>query len=166
MPISYTIDHKKKLVITRLWDAVTEDQVYEHNRLLRSDPAFDPSHKQLTDMTELGEVLVGTGMIKDTARDHFFLPGVARALVAPSDVVYGMARMFAIHSESMGQKIEVFRELGVLVTPRLVEPMDCCQIPREAERYSDHTRSPVCRTMAQAVLAQTVIMRRRSIGTK
>ena len=111
MPISYTIDHEKKLVITRLRDAVTEDQVYEHNRLLRSDPLFDPSYKQLTDMTELGEVLVGTGMIKDTARDHFFLPGVARALVAPSDVVYGMARMFAIHSESMGQKIEVFREL-------------------------------------------------------
>ncbi len=116
MPISYTIDHDRKLVVTRLWDAVTEDQVYEHNRLLRSDPLFDPSFKQLTDMTELGEVLVGAGMIKDTARDHFFLPGVPRALVAPSDVVFGMARMFAIHSESMGQQIEVFRELDAAET--------------------------------------------------
>ena len=70
---------------------MTEDQVYEHNRLLRSDPAFDPSYKQLTDMTELGEVLVGTGMHSRTLME-WVLRIMANLLrpdeLGPAEAVY------------------------------------------------------------------------------
>jgi hypothetical protein len=51
VPATYAIDPKQKLVTSRLWGAVTEDEVYDHNRRLRTDPAFDPGYRQRVDMT-------------------------------------------------------------------------------------------------------------------
>jgi hypothetical protein len=111
VPASYAIDPKQKLVTSRLWGAVTEDEVHDHNRRLRTDPAFDPNYRQLADMTGITEVIVGTGMINETAIDQFFNPGTPRAFVATSDATFGMARMFALRAEGVGQTIEVFRDM-------------------------------------------------------
>ena len=45
------------------------------------------------------------------ALDQFFNPGTRRAFVASHDGVFGMARMYSLHAESLGQTIEVFRDL-------------------------------------------------------
>ena len=110
LPISYDIDEGERLVTSRLWGAVTEDEVYGHNRELRSDPRFNPGYRQLVDMTGITEVRVSTSMISNTARDQFFTPGTRRAFVASDDAVFGMARMFALQAEGDGQTIEVFRD--------------------------------------------------------
>jgi hypothetical protein len=110
LPAVYEIDQKQRLVTSRLWGAVTEDEVHDHNRRLRTDPKFDPSYRQLADMTGLTEIIVGSKMINETALDQFFNPGVRRAFVASTDAVFGMARMFALQSEGLGQTIEVFRD--------------------------------------------------------
>ncbi len=62
-------------------------------------------------MTGITEMLVGTRMINETAIDQFFNPGTRRAFVASNEAVFGMARMFALQAEGLGQTIEVFREL-------------------------------------------------------
>jgi hypothetical protein len=110
MPTSYTIDAKQGLVTSRLWGAVTEDEVYEHNDKLRNDPAFVPNYRQLVDMTGITEILVGSGMINSTSLDQFFTPGTRRAFIASNDGVFGLARMFALRAEGLGQVIEVFRD--------------------------------------------------------
>jgi hypothetical protein len=110
MPITYTIDPKKKLVLTRIWGAATESDVAEHNRSLRIDPQFDPHYRQLADITGITELLVSAKVVQETAHDQYFAPGVRRAFVASDDAVFGMARMFALHAEGMGQTIQVFRE--------------------------------------------------------
>ena len=110
MPTSYAIDPRHQLVTSRLWGAVTEDEVHEHNRRLRTDPDFVPSYRQLVDMTGITEIKVGTGMINETSLDHFFAPGTRRAFIAADDAVFGMARMFALRAEGLGQVIEVFRD--------------------------------------------------------
>ncbi len=111
MPFTYTIDPNRKLVTSRLWGAVSEEELHEHNQRLRTDPAFVPEYRQLVDMTGLTEILVSTKMISQTSMDHFFAPGTKRALVASSEAAFGMARMFALQSEGGGQTIEVFRDL-------------------------------------------------------
>jgi hypothetical protein len=111
VPATYAIDSNRKLVITRLWGAVTEDEVHDHNRRLRTDPAFDPDYGQLADMTGVTEVVVSTKMINETAQDQFFTPGSRRAFVASGEATFGMARMFALQAEGLGQTIEVFRDL-------------------------------------------------------
>ena len=112
MPATYEIDANKRLVISRLWGGVTEDEVHDHNQRLRTDPKFDPSYKQLVDLTGITEILVGTKMINQTAADQFFAPGTRRAFAASSDATFGLARMFALRAEGGGQTIEVFRDLA------------------------------------------------------
>jgi hypothetical protein len=111
VPVEYAIDPKKKLVTTRLSGVVTEDEVLSHNRRLRTDPAFDPSYRQLTEMTAITESRVSTNLINETSADQFFKPGTRRAFVATVDAIFGMARKFALQAEASGQTIEVFRDL-------------------------------------------------------
>ena len=110
LPFNYEIDPQRRLIISRLWGAVTDSEVYEHNQKLRTDPRFDPTYRQLTDLTGVTEIVVTTGMINETSLDQFFAPGTRRAMVATDDGVFGMARMFALRAEGLGQTIEVFRE--------------------------------------------------------
>jgi len=111
LPASYRIDTDRKLVVTRIWGAATEDEIFDHGQRLRSDPQFRPDFRQLVDMSELTEILVGSGLIRDASRNQFFSPGVRRAIVAYSEAAFGMARMYAIASEDVGQTIEVFRDM-------------------------------------------------------
>jgi hypothetical protein len=110
MPITYEIDPDQRLVITSIWGPATEDDVAEHNRSLRTDPRFDPTYRQLADMSGVTELLVSTKVIQDTAHDQYFAPGSRRAFVASDDAAFGLARMFALHAEGMGQTIHVFRD--------------------------------------------------------
>ena len=95
---------------SRLWGPVTEDEVHDHNRRLRRDPAFDSGYRQLVDMTGITEIRVSTNMINETAQDQFFTAGTRRAFIASEDATFGMARMFALQAEGLGQTIEVFRD--------------------------------------------------------
>jgi hypothetical protein len=112
MPATYSIDSNRKLVTSRLWGAVSEDELHDHNERLRGDPEFVPDYRQLTDITGLTEILIGSKAIIQTAIDQFFVPGTRRAIVASSEATFGMARMFALQSEGSGQTIEVFREMS------------------------------------------------------
>ncbi|HEY0527673.1 MAG TPA: hypothetical protein VGD02_02500 [Gemmatimonadaceae bacterium] len=112
LPVVYEIDAKRRLVTTRCWGAVSPDEIYQHNQQLRTDPAFDPSYRQVADMTAMTAVTVSTNVVTETALDQFFTPGTRRAFVATHDGVFGMARMYSLHAESLGQTIEVFREIG------------------------------------------------------
>ncbi|HEV7838142.1 MAG TPA: hypothetical protein VGO75_08770 [Gemmatimonadaceae bacterium] len=110
LPASYKIDKEKRLVTSVIWGPVSEDEIHEHNRRLRTDPQFDPSYRQLAQMSGVTEILVGTRLINETALDQFFAAGTRRAFVASTDAVFGMARMFALKAEGLGQTIEVFRD--------------------------------------------------------
>ena len=110
LPMISEIDVDRGLVLTRLVGPVSVSEVEEHNRNLAKDPKFKPHFKQLVDVTELTK-LYDSEAVKRSAEEHIFSPGVRRALVAPSDAAFGMSRMWAIQSESSGQRIEVFRQL-------------------------------------------------------
>ena len=112
MPGTYEIDPQRRLVTSRFWGAVTDTEVFEHNQKLRSDPRFDATYQQLVDLTAVTGISVTTGTINETSLDQFFQPGTRRAFVAKDDAVFGMARMFALRAESVGQTIQVFRDGG------------------------------------------------------
>jgi hypothetical protein len=97
---------------TWIWGAATDDEILNHGQRLRNDPQFCPDFRQLVDMSELTEMRVASGLVRDASRNQFFSPGVRRALVASSEAAFGMARMYAIASEIEGQTIEVFRDMN------------------------------------------------------
>jgi hypothetical protein len=111
LPVTSIIDVGRLLVLTRLIGAVTEQEVEDHNQSLRRDPLFNPRFRQLVDLSELTEILFDSAAVEVTSREHVFAPGVRRAIVASSDAVFGMSRMFATQSESVGQTIHVFRDM-------------------------------------------------------
>ncbi len=110
MPISYDIDKKRRLVTSRLWEVVTNDEVDDHNRRLRTDPDFDPGYRQLIDLSGITEIRITTPKVTAAAQDQYFTPGTRRAFVATTDATFGMARMFATRAEPSGQTVEVFRD--------------------------------------------------------
>jgi hypothetical protein len=97
--------------VTTLVGAVTEEEVDDHNQRLGDDPQFQPDFRQLVDLRAQTEILYDSEMVRDTSRKHVFSPGTRRALVASTDAVFGMARMFALQSETAGQTIQVFRDM-------------------------------------------------------
>jgi hypothetical protein len=110
LPATYSIDVERKLVISRAWGAITDDDVREHARLLRADPLFDPTYSQLLDMTGITKDLVNTNTKQESSsHGQLFAPGVRRAWVASTDYTFGMARMYAVAAERLGQTIGVFR---------------------------------------------------------
>ena len=110
LPISYDIDPKQRLVVSRLSGVVTNDEVQTHNRSLRTDPKFDPSYRQLIDLSGITEIQITTDTVTTAAQNQYFTPGTRRAFVATTDATFGMARMFALRAEAGGQTIEVFRD--------------------------------------------------------
>lgn len=110
MPVSYTIDPTQKLVTTRIWGTVTNEDVEQHNRQLRADPLFDPTYRQLADMSDVTLNMVTFDNVQETARDQYFSPGARRALVVSDDTTFGLCRMYATYAESLGQVVNVFRD--------------------------------------------------------
>jgi hypothetical protein len=110
VPSSYKIDPGRRLVITRVWGAATDEDIREHGLRLRADPLFDPTYRQLADMSEITKILVSRGTIEEISRGELFVPGVQRAFVASQDAVFGLLRKYQLHADSSGQVIGVFRE--------------------------------------------------------
>jgi hypothetical protein len=112
LPVTYSIDPERRLVISRAWGAITDDDVREHARVLGADPLFDPTFRQLVDMSGITEDFVGTSTKRQASQNQLFVPGVRRAWVASGDYTFGMARMYAVAAESKGQTIGVFRTMS------------------------------------------------------
>lgn len=109
MPVSYSIDPNQKLVTSRIWGTVTNDEVAQHNRQLRTDSLFDPTYRQLADMSNVTQNMVTFDNVQETARDQYFAPGTRRALLVSDDTTFGLCRMYATYAEGLGQIINVFR---------------------------------------------------------
>jgi len=110
MPASYSIDPERRLITTRVWDTVTNDEVDRHNEALRSDPLFNPTYRQLADMSDVTLNMVTADNVQETAHDQYFAPGTRRALLVSNDATFGLCRMYATYAESVGQLVNVFRE--------------------------------------------------------
>ena len=110
LPVSYSIDPNQKLVTTRIWGAITNDEVSQFNRQLRTDPLFDPTYNQLADMSDVTVNMITRDNVQETARDQYFAPGTRRALVVSDDTTFGLCRMYATYAETLGQVVTVFRD--------------------------------------------------------
>lgn len=111
MGMSYKIDQVRRLVITRGWGVLAARELFDVTSQILLDPRFDPTYRSLGDLREVTEIAVDTMATAETAATPLFTAGTRRAIVATSDAVYGMARMFASFAERSGQEVRIFRDL-------------------------------------------------------
>ena len=109
MPITYQIDPAEEIVFTTSEGDVTLDDIAEHCRKLKADKAFNPSFSELLDYRATSPALSLDEMRHVASSLDPYSGDARRAIVASSDLNYGVARMFeAVHA---GITVAVFRSM-------------------------------------------------------
>jgi hypothetical protein len=109
MPMSHSVDAERRLVFCRGWGVLSNQDLHEHYRQIELDPSFRPYFRQLGDLRDVTRLTVDSTAIAAAASLPVFAPGTRRALIAESDIAFGLARMFASYAEDIGQLVRVFR---------------------------------------------------------
>jgi hypothetical protein len=111
MSMTYRIETERQLVHSRGWGVVSTEDLNDWISDLLSDRLFRPEFRSLIDLRLVTDVAVDPTTIARAAATPLFDAGARRAIVATSDSVFGVARMFASYAERIGQHLMVFREL-------------------------------------------------------
>jgi hypothetical protein len=109
MPAMYRLDLANRVVWSRAWGVVTDEELDAHSRALRADPRFDPGFRQLQDLTGITEPRATPGGLQLLAQINPFGKHARRAVLVASDVVFGLARMHEQLRSDAGDELQVFR---------------------------------------------------------
>jgi len=110
--VFYKIDKERRLVMTTVSGVMNVADGLAHQKKLRNDPDFDPGFSQLMDFTHSTRIDLSREDIHRLAQTNLFSPDSRRAILVRSDVAYGLARMFELLRDTMGEHgIRVFRDL-------------------------------------------------------
>jgi hypothetical protein len=115
MPVRYQIDKPNELIRTECIGDVTLEEVVNHFQVLTQDPLC-PNHLDvLLDLTEQTSLPESDQLREVTAairRVQRWVRFGACAIVAPTDALYGMLRMFQVFTEDLFREAQVFRSIG------------------------------------------------------
>ena len=113
MPVSYAID--EGIIRTRCYGAVTLAEVLNHFQNLRDDPNRAGHLDVILDLRDVTSSPTAD-QIRQASRGPELLRGILNfgfcAIVASRDVIFGMARMWAVFVEGYFTQVEVFRSVA------------------------------------------------------
>ena len=115
MPISYQVHADLGLFVTRYVGVVTNDEVNKVYRSILSDPELRHGFNALVDLQEVKkfEITVDS-MWSVSALFVRFYEGrpesMRTAVLAPSDIAYGLGRMYGRYANPDPEKVTVFRD--------------------------------------------------------
>jgi hypothetical protein len=118
MPIEYTIDHERRLVIAQAKGTLTDEDVFRYQRDVWSSPGVD-GYNELVDMRQVEDIdLPSVDRIRGLAT---FSAGMdARssasrfAIVATTEIAFGLGRMYETYrglDDRSTKEVSVFRTL-------------------------------------------------------
>jgi hypothetical protein len=122
MPIEIAVLPRQRLVETRASGQVEDADLLSATDRIAVDPDFDAGFDQLVDLSDAtGSSVSPAGLRTMLGRDPIFAPSARRAVVAPEDLGFGLARMFEMHRDGKAGELRVFRAraeaLGWLAKP-------------------------------------------------
>ena len=117
MPISYSIDPARGLVTLTYTGTITDRDLFDTFDRLYRDPGHRVGMSELSDLREAESVQVTAKGLQDLAlRTARQLDPAGKtwrvAVVAPRDVVFGLARMYELLREGSPEQVMVFRDLA------------------------------------------------------
>jgi hypothetical protein len=113
LPITYTIDLERRLVICTASGLCTADDVLGLHAQIVEDADFDPTYAQLVDGTAITQTTVTPSQMRALAEESPFSLESRRALVADSPLGFGLSRVYQIVRTLRGDRqIRVFRSRG------------------------------------------------------
>jgi hypothetical protein len=114
MPIEYEIDAARSLIRTRCVGATTLDEVLAHFEELRSDAALPERINVLLDLTALATAPERDqlrAIVSEIKSMSSSLRWGVLAIVARTDLVYGMSRILGVFVEDSFTGTNVFRQV-------------------------------------------------------
>jgi hypothetical protein len=101
MPLTYDIDPRHGIVFSQWTGVVSYSDIVENARRLRSDPKFQDSFSELLDMSGFQGTDATFASLNGFAdRADPFAANSRRAVVAPSKIAFGIARMYqTVHGD-------------------------------------------------------------------
>jgi len=111
MPAEYKIDKILEVVFSAAHGIITDKEAYSHQDKLRNDPDFSPGFSQFFDFTLITGAELSIDAIHHLAERNPFGLGSKRAFVAPSDLMYGLSRMFQVLTSDHSDELTVFRDM-------------------------------------------------------
>jgi hypothetical protein len=111
MPVSYLIDVPNRVVFSRAWGMLSDQEIIAHAQTLKNDPRLEPGYRQVGDFLATNALLLTSAAIRAVAFDNPFPRDARRAFVVPSDEAYGLARMFTLYLDADPNEFVIFRAL-------------------------------------------------------
>lgn len=110
MAYEVRVDSERRVVEIKATGTVTDADVRGMDERMRNDPSIAPDFNQLFDASGVSVVTLSSKEIREmSAREPFFATSSRRAIVAPDDLGFGMARMFELSRGEQAGEIRVFR---------------------------------------------------------
>ena len=115
MPISYEIDRARGLIRTRCFGATSLQEVLAHFKDLRNEPDLPPRMSVLLDLSALSSAPERDQLRAVVAEMKDVGPAVrwgALAIVAKTDLLFGMSRILGVFVEDSFSNTGVFRHMS------------------------------------------------------
>jgi hypothetical protein len=112
MPATYLISQEHRTVFSFGTGLLTLEILNDHLNRLKVDPDFQPDFCQIVEMREIDTVQISIAQVDQFASRSLFSPSSRRAVVVGSELLFGLARMFATLRAMEGEpNIRVCRDL-------------------------------------------------------
>jgi hypothetical protein len=111
MPLKSIVIEESRLVVTRAAGVLKLRDLEENRAALLADPAFDPTYDHLFDLRGVGSIVFPTEDVERATSVRAFSEASRRAVVAPEDLSFGLARMYGAHRGDLSELVRVFRDL-------------------------------------------------------
>jgi hypothetical protein len=108
--MTYKIDPARRVVFTAVFDDLTEQDVKDHQERLQHDPQFNHDYSELIDATGLKTVRLTSLSTDRLVKSRPFGKSARCAVIAESDLAYGISRMIEVHCEAQGVPFRGFRK--------------------------------------------------------
>lgn len=110
MGVRYDILSVDRLVVTTAFGEVNGQELIENLLNLANDTAFDPTSNHIFNTKQVKSVDVAPAVLKRLAGIELFADTSRRAVVASSDVIFGLARIYEAYRDVSTDRLRIFRE--------------------------------------------------------
>ena len=111
MKFERSIDPEARIAILKVEGDLGDRELLELADALESDPEIRPELSLLIDLRQAdGREVTSAGVRALAAQPLVLSPTSRRAVVVPSALGFGMARMYEMRSEARGGVVRVFRD--------------------------------------------------------
>jgi len=110
--VQVTIDVSQGLVICTFSGELIDADLLGLASLLRSHPDLDPNFSEILDFSGITASSVSTSGVQEAAwRPSNFNPASMHVIIAPQDVIFGLARMSQVFAEKSRPNTAVVRTM-------------------------------------------------------